>query len=70
MYSVFCRLTFSLCLSKTSLQLSSWYSALSLVSSQMTKSSAKSIAFGGHVPTLSVNTYRMTMKRNGLKSDP
>ena len=43
MYSVFCRLTFSPCLSKTSLHLSSWHSALSLVSSQMTKSSAKSI---------------------------
>ena len=31
MYSVFCRLTFSPCLSKTSLHLSSWYSALSLL---------------------------------------
>ena len=69
MYSVFCQLTFSPCLSKTSIHLSSWYSALSLVSSHMTIS-ANSIAFGGSVPMLYVYTSKMTMKRNGLKADP
>ena len=69
MYSVFCQLTFSPCLSKTSLHLSSWYSALSIVYSHITIS-ANSIAFGGSVPMLSVYTSKMTMKRNGFKSDP
>ena len=69
-YSVFDLLTFILLLSNAYLQHSSLRSTSSLVSSQITISSANSIVDSGSLLTLSVGISIITANRNGLNADP
>ena len=70
-YSVFDLLTFiPLLLSNTNLHHSSLCSTSSLVSLQITISSANSIVHGGSLLTSSVSLSIITANRNGLNADP
>ena len=68
-YSVFDLLTFIPLFSNAYFQHSSLRSTSSLVSSQITISSANSIVYGGSLLTLSVILSIITANRNGLTAD-
>ena len=68
-YSVFDLLTFIFLLFNANLQHSSLCSTSSLVSSQITISSANSIVHGGSLLTSSVSQSITTANRNGLNAD-
>ena len=69
-YSVFDLLTFISLISNAYLQHSSHCSTSSLVSSQITISSANSIVHGNSLLTSSVSLFIITANRNGLNPDP
>ena len=69
-YSVFDVLTFIPSLSNAFLQDCSICSTSSLVSSQITISSANSIVHGGFLLTSSVSLSIITINRSGLNTDP
>ena len=69
-YLVFEQLTFISLLSNPDLQHSSLHSTSSLVSSQITISSANSIVHCGSLLTSSVSLYIITANRNGLSAYP
>ena len=69
-YSVFDLFTFIPLLSNAYLQHSSLYSTSSLVSSQITISSANGIVHVGSLLTSSVSLFIITANRNGLNADP
>ena len=69
-YSVFDLLTFIPLLSNAYFQDSNLRSTSSLVSSQITISSANSIVHGGSLLTSSVSLSIITAKRDGLNADP
>ena len=69
-YSVFDLLTFIPLLSNAYLQDSSLRSTSSLVSSQITISSANSIVHGGSLLTSSVSLSIVAANRNGINADP
>ena len=69
-YSVFDLLNFIPLLSNAYFQDSNLYSTSSLVSSQITISSANSIVHGHSLLTSSISLSIITAKRNGLNTDP
>ena len=69
-YSIFYLLTFIPLLSNAYLQDSSLHSAFSLVSSQITISSANSIVHGGFLLTSFISLSIITANRSGLNANP